>query len=616
MILQSLAKYYDVLLEDSENEDGVPSPGYSMANVSYALNLSSQGELLDIFPLLVSVQRGKKTVEKPRRMIVPEQAGRSGSTPPPYFLCDNNVYILGIAAEDEKRPGYSLPRFEAFRALNTRILSQANCPEAKAVVRFLATYDPSQAKEHPVISRYLDEFIKSKPNFVFMVNGHFVHQNKEISKAWEAYNEKSENEYVGQCLITGEMAPIAILHSIKIKGIPPFQGGVALVGFNDRAYESYNRTNGQGLNSPVSKSAMLAYSKALNYLLASDGNKVVIGNTTIVFWAETGEKKYTNFIMSLFQPEPEEPGTEITAKDKEAESLLRNIARKLKQGKGLDEKALYKELDGNTRFYILGLEAPNRGRAAIRFFIHDPFKKLVNNINQHYKDLSLEGGNRSVSLSPKRILYETVSKKTPNQEPAPLLAGGIFRSMFHNTPYPAALYYAIINRIRADMDDKENSIEKINYLRAALIKAFLIRKYRYQTQHPIQEVLVMSLNDQSSYAPYVLGRLFAVLEKAQKEAIGDANATIKDRYFTSACASPGTVFPVLLRLSQHHISKAEYGYVSDRRIQDILNLLDIDSNPIPARLNLDEQGAFVLGYYHQRAAFYIPKNKEEKQQDQ
>ena len=103
----------------------------------------------------------------------------------------------------------------------------------------------------------------------------------------------------------------------------------------------------------------------------------------------------------------------------------------------------------------------------------------------------------------------------------------------------------------------------------------------------------------------MLGRLFAVLEKAQQEAIGDVNASIKDRYFTSACASPASVFPVLLRLSQHHIAKAEYGYNSDRRIQDILGLLDVQSNPIPARLTLDEQGIFVLGYYHQRAAFYI-----------
>lgn len=117
----------------------------------------------------------------------------------------------------------------------------------------------------------------------------------------------------------------------------------------------------------------------------------------------------------------------------------------------------------------------------------------------------------------------------------------------------------------------------------------------------------MSLNEQSNIPAYLLGRLFAVLEKVQQEAIGDMNASIKDRYFTSACASPRTVFPTLLRLSQHHISKAEYGKKLDRHIQDILNSLDVEKNPIPAHLSLDEQGIFVLGYYHQRADFYVSK---------
>lgn len=109
----------------------------------------------------------------------------------------------------------------------------------------------------------------------------------------------------------------------------------------------------------------------------------------------------------------------------------------------------------------------------------------------------------------------------------------------------------------------------------------------------------MSLNEQSDHPAYLLGRLFAVLEKVQQEAIGDVNASIKDRYFTSACASPASVFPILLRLSQHHISKVNAHY-HDKRIEDILNRLDIEENAIPAHLSLDDQGAFILGYYHQR----------------
>jgi CRISPR-associated protein Csd1 len=111
----------------------------------------------------------------------------------------------------------------------------------------------------------------------------------------------------------------------------------------------------------------------------------------------------------------------------------------------------------------------------------------------------------------------------------------------------------------------------------------------------------------------LLGRLFAVLEKAQQEAAAPAklNATIKDRYFTAACASPASVFPILLRLSQHHIAKAKYGYVSDRQIEEIMNLVSMDDQPIPKHLNLDEQGIFVLGYYHQRQALYTKKENDQ-----
>ena len=120
----------------------------------------------------------------------------------------------------------------------------------------------------------------------------------------------------------------------------------------------------------------------------------------------------------------------------------------------------------------------------------------------------------------------------------------------------------------------------------------------------------MSLNEQSTIPAYVLGRLFAVLEKVQQEAIGDVNASIKDRYFTSACASPKSVFPTLLRLSQHHISKAEFGYARDNRIEKILGLLDVEKNPIPSHLSLDEQGVFVLGYYHERKDLWTSKSKK------
>jgi len=163
------------------------------------------------------------------------------------------------------------------------------------------------------------------------------------------------------------------------------------------------------------------------------------------------------------------------------------------------------------------------------------------------------------------------------------------RSILTGSAYPQSLLTAIITRIRAD--------QTINYLRAAMIKAYLCRQFR---NNSISKEVSMALDKDSTNIAYNLGRLFAVLEKSQKDAIPGANTTIKDRYYGAASATPRTVFPQLLRLAQHHIQKAEYGRRNDGLIEEIMQGIQ----EFPAHLRLDEQGLFAIGYYHQRQAFF------------
>ncbi len=607
MILQALTRYYDIL--SNEPESDIAPPGYSSTGVSFALNISEQGKLLDVFPLFEQVQRGKKMEERPRRMIVPEQVKKTSGVSA-NFLCENSAYILGIS--DKGDAEYSQKRFEEFARFNKELLAKADCKAAKAVVAFLNDYHPETGREHPKIAPHLERILKGG-NLVFMFNGSFAHEDNAIKKVWDIYKASGDAVLI-QCLVTGETAPLARLHP-SLKGIRDANPtGATLVGFNARAYESYNRE--QGMNSPVSEKAAFAYTTALNYLLSStnENKKFIIGDTTVVYWAESEKKEYAKAFMGLCEPEiveVEAPAEEKSqpVRDKKAEKRLKKVAEKVRRVQALDVKKLLDGLDENPRFYVLGL-APNAARVSVRFFHSDPFDKVVEKIMKHYKDLEIvkEFEDQHTYLTIQDIFKETVSPKASDPEASPLMAGSVFRSILENTPYPAALYNAIINRVRADQDEKFT--KKISYARAAIIKAYLIRKYRSQSQNPIQEVLVMSLNEQSTIPAYVLGRLFAVLEKVQQEAIGDVNASIKDRYFTSACASPKSVFPTLLRLSQHHISKAEFGYARDNRIEKILNLLDIEKNPIPSHLSLDEQGVFVLGYYHERKDLWTSKSKK------
>lgn len=607
MILQALTRYYDILSKDPESD--IAPPGYSSTGVSFGLSISEKGELLDVIPLFDQVQRGKKIEEKPKRMIVPAQVKKASGIIS-NFMCENSAYVLGIS--DNEKPGYATRRFEEFQRFHNELLATANSRAAKAVIAFLENYDSKKGKKHPRIAPYLETIVKGG-NLVFMFKGKFAHEDAAIKQAWKTHNAGSD-AVLGQCLVTGEIAPIARLHpSLKgIRGASAFGG--SLVSFNNRAYESFNKTELQGLNSPISEKVASAYTTALNYLLSSanENKKFYIGDTTVVYWAESEKKEYAKAFLGLCEPEEVEIPVEEKAqpaRDKKAEKKLKKVAEKVRRVQALDIKKLLEGLDGNPRFYVLGL-APNAARVSVRFFHSDPFDKVVEKMMKHYQDLEIvkEYEDQHTYLTIQDILRETISPKASDPEASPLMAGAVFRAILENTPYPAALYNAIINRVRADQDEKFT--KKVSYARAAIIKAYLIRKYRNQPQHPIQEVLVMALNEQSTIPAYLLGRLFAVLEKVQQEAIGDVNASIKDRYFTSACASPASVFPILLRLSQHHISKVG-AYYHDKRIETILNKLDVEKNPIPAHLSLDDQGVFVLGYYHERKDLWTSKKSTE-----
>lgn len=593
MILQSLVNYYEILSKDEEIN--IPKIGYSRANVSYAVNLSLEGELLNIIPMKLEVQRGKKIVEVPQSMDVPEQVKKASGVKS-NFLCENLSYIFGV--DNKGNSKRSKKCFEAFKQLHTNILQAVDNPTAKAVINFVSKWNVDKALEHPALTKCSDEIL-SVANFVFKINGdEFIHHNEEIRQAWVKYKSSSENTNVMQCLLTGKESSIAILHP-NIKGVKGAQSvGGSMVSFNERAYESYGRDKQQGLNSPISEYATFAYTTVLNYLLADTFHKLYLGDSTVVFWAESPKKIYQDF-MCLYINGEVVNNDENMVNDEVAASEVKSIFEKIAQGKPIDE--LSDIFDEKTNFHILAI-SPNAARLAVRFFISKSFGELVKNIAVHYQDLRIEKQylTEPDSFSVWRLLNETVSPKSKDKVASPLMTGSTLKAIITGSPYPVSLYNSIMLRIKAEKD--------INYYKAAIIKGYLLRN-----TNKFEEVLTMALNEQSENRAYILGRLFALLEKAQLDASPGIKATIKDRYFTSACATPASVFPVLLRLSQHHISKAEHGYLSDKKIASVLEKLDVENKPFPSNLLLEEQGVFILGYYHQRNALYQINNKKSKE---
>ncbi len=595
MILQALNRYYEILAEDPASP--VAPLGYSRVGVSFAIDLGEDGKILNLIPLFVPSADGKR--ELPLRLTVPEQVKRSVNIAP-NFLCDNATYILGISGKESKSSDFAVKRFESFAEYNIRLLEKADCAPARAVIAYLEGHDSSTATSLSPLIDHLEALLKGA-NLVFRYQSHYVHEDDLIRRVWEEARVGRDAIW-GQCSVTGKKEPIARLHS-NIKGVKDAQSsGAALVSFNAPAYESYNKGGAQGLNAPVSERVAFGYTQALNYLLSSENpnRKFILGDTTVIYWAESNDNRYANAFAGLFAPEDKNEASQ--SGQVEAEEHLKSAAKKVREIQPVDLNELTRGLESNPQFYVLGL-APNAARLSVRFFFSDPFNVFLRRIMQYYEDLEIE---REFSDQPRylpvwQVIRETVSKKSKDKEPAPLLAGAVIRAILGNFTLPAALFNAILLRIRSDSDT--------GYTRSAILKACLIRKYRNQPEHPIKEGLKMSLNEECKLPAYVLGRLFAVLEKAQQDAIGETNASIKDRYFTSACATPASVFPILLRLAQHHFSKT--GHYLELKVQDLLNMLEGGLGAIPSHLTLDEQGLFVLGYYHQRANLYKPRKVEE-----
>ena len=570
MILQALTE----LFEDLVQQGKLSAPGWSNAKISYALCLDESGALVAVMPTQHEETVGKKTLLRPNLISLPSTVTRTVGILP-NFLWDNSSYLLGV---DEKgKPERSLRCFRAAAELHHQLLDDVDTPAAKAILAYFDTWEPENARSCPALADSLQEILKGG-NLTFQVNGIFARDDTAIQAAWSRHYDDGDGE-LQQCLVTGKLDTAVAVHP-AIKGVAGAQSsGAAMISFNAPAFCSYGKE--QSLNAPVGKYAAFAYTAALNYLIADKTNVHRIGDTTIVCWAKGAEPQYTDFAdFSLFGDALPEEWTEDD---------LHDAMKKLADGLPCPELSL----NPDHPFYILGL-SPNSARLSVRFFCRDSFGNLAKHVNAHYERLKILGS-RYRFMPLWALLRETVNQNTTDKSPSPVMAGAVARAVFTGSLYPASLLEATMLRIRAERD--------ITPGRAAILKA-------YYTKNPHdlcpKEVLTVSLNESSTNIPYTLGRLFAVYETVQEAANPGLNATIKDKYFNSASATPAVIFSILGNLSQKHLRKLEAG----QRIyyeKQISALKGVLGESYPTRLSLPEQGSFDLGYYHQNQFRYTKK---------
>lgn len=578
MILQSLVDFYEALAAEGKIEKN----GWNKAKISFALVLNLKGELTGADDIREEVEKGKKKVIAPKEMSLPSPVKRSSGIAP-NFLWDNISYLLG--ADEKGKPERARKCFEASGEKHRALLNGIDDDMARAVLLFFDHWDPDQAPDHPALREYWKE-MNAGANLTFRVDGRYLTESDAIREAWDHYYGQNEGESAF-CLVTGKYGTIARLHP-SIKGIAGAQSsGASLVSFNAPSYCSYDKE--QGANSPVSEYAAFAYTSALNYLISDMKHRETLGDTTILYWCMEKVTAYQDVFSMMWKGEAEGMDPE----------QLTSVMNAIAGGHAVEWESV--TIQPDDRFYILGL-SPNAARLSVRFFLVSTFGRIVRNLKRHYENISIVHGPKEKDhLSLWRLISETVNQNSRDKKPAPQLAGDLARAVLEGRPYPATLYDGVQLRIRAD--------RKVTYGRAAIIKAYLTQR----PQGITKEVLTVSLNEESKYTPYVLGRLFSVLEGLQNAANPGINTTIRDRYFNSACATPAVVFPTLLKLAQNHLKKLSGGLrvYYDKQMTELVSYLDME---FPDRLSLKEQGTFQLGYYHQTQARYEKKNRTDEEE--
>ncbi len=597
MLINALSDYYDIL---SKNGKVLPD-GYSNVKIHYLISLTEDGQIDEIMDCQIEeeVPAGKnktKIKKNPKEMVMPQRTEKPGIDA--NIVEHRPLYLFGLNMDGEQlspndRTGKAKKSHEIFIKENVTFIEKLDSPVINAFRNFLLNWKAENEVENPWLLRLGKEYAKS--GYAFCLSGspdQLLHDDPKLRQKWEEEYQKrasgTKGIYIAQCAVSGEEAPIARIHS-KIKGV---YGGLAtgsvLIGFNNPSENSYG--NEQSYNSNVSEGTMKKYTEALNYLLSSGRHKAMMDEMTIVFWAMNGQENCEDLLMKMLLGQSDKMGAEKT------EDMLKNLMNDARKGSLLKEKLdSLDDIDPDVDFYMLGLK-PNSSRLSVKFIFKKKYADVLWNIARFQQDLQITKELRPAYIS--SIKKELISPKSSNEKVNPALLASLFEAVIYGKRYPAVLLETMVRRVKTD-----SGKEKLNAVRAGVIKACINRNYS-------KEELKVALDLENHGQAYLCGRLFAVLEKLQQDASGNAlNRTIKDAYFASASSKPALVFPKLIKLAQNHLNKVKYPGYYNNLIREIIGHLN---GEFPETLFLTDQGKFIIGYYQQYQSFFEKTEKSEK----
>lgn len=577
MILKALYDYY--------NRCGnLPAPGMEEKEIGFVIVISKEGKFLRFEDC-----RTDKTIG--RVYLVKKHVSRSSAAVANY-LYDNSAYVLGYSDKDdsEKNQLYFNTFVEKVQSILDRMPDNS---DIRTLMNFYAQGREaihSEVEQDPLWEDIKKNLSKKYSVFSFRIEGdlRILAEKKELMQT----NEGTKNDNSrGLCMVTGVQGELVDTTTATM--IQGSQATAKLVAFQvNSGYDSYGKEKCG--NAPISHEAEFAYTTALNTMLRRDSrNKFTVGNRTFVFWASSNDKAAEQAEESLFdllgysEEKKDNPNAKI--------EQVRKVFTAIYSG------SLSTSLE--DRFYILGL-APNSARIAVVYWSETPLRDFAGKILRHFDDMEIidTRKDRKPYMGIKDIL-SAVTLGGKQSEATPNLPESIIKSIFLGTPYPYTLLSACIRRIRAESGDGNAA----RITRIAIIKAFLNR------QNVNDKRMEIMLDKRNTNQGYLCGRLFAVLDRIQEDANGISS--IRERYMNAASSTPSSVFATILNLSSHHLENLpnEGKKVFYEKLkQEIID--KISSDGFPAHLDLQDQGRFFVGYYHQRQDFF--NKKEENNNDE
>ena len=577
MILKALYDYY--------NRCGnLPAPGMEEKEIGFVIVISKEGKFLRFEDC-----RTDKTIG--RVYLVKKHVSRSSAAVANY-LYDNSAYVLGYSDKDdsEKNQLYFNTFVEKVQSILDRMPDNS---DIRTLMNFYAQGREaihSEVEQDPLWEDIKKNLSKKYSVFSFRIEGdlRILAEKKELMQT----NEGTRNDNSrGLCMVTGVQGELVDTTTATM--IQGSQATAKLVAFQvNSGYDSYGKEKCG--NAPISHEAEFAYTTALNTMLRRDSrNKFTVGNRTFVFWASSNDKAADQAEESLFdllgysEEKKDNPNAKI--------EQVRKVFTAIYSG------SLSTSLE--DRFYILGL-APNSARIAVVYWSETPLRDFAGKILRHFDDMEIidTRKDRRPYMGIKDIL-SAVTLGGKQSEAMPNLPESIIKSIFLGTPYPYTLLSACIRRIRAESGDGNAA----RITRIAIIKAFLNR------QNVNDKRMEIMLDKRNTNQGYLCGRLFAVLDRIQEDANGISS--IRERYMNAASSTPSSVFATILNLSSHHLenlSNEGKKVFYEKLKQEIID--KISSDGFPAHLDLQDQGRFFVGYYHQRQDFF--NKKEENNNDE